>query len=102
MILVNTKQKVKGILTTKDLLRFLNDEIIKYGKTPDGILKKKAIDIAVTDVFSIDINKSVAEVTQTLLDKKIGGIPVTEEDGTLIGLFTERNLLQLIGTYNLF
>lgn len=101
LILINTKKKVKGIVTTKDILRHLNNEIIKFGKAPEGILTVDAIDLAATDILTTDAHKSVAEVTQILLEHKIGGIPVVEEDGTLIGMFTERNLLQLIGTYNL-
>ncbi len=101
LILVNTKNKVEGIITTKDILRHLNNEIIKFGKAPEGILTVKAMELAITDILTTDPHKSVAEVTQILLDNKIGGIPVVEDDGTLIGMFTERNLLQLIGTYNL-
>ncbi len=54
----------------------------------------KAKDIMTKEVVSVWRNTPVEEVLELLLAHKIAGIPVVEEDMTLVGIITEKDLLR--------
>lgn len=101
VILVDKGGKVKGIVTTSDVLRYLADQIVLITEETRDILKIKANTIGNNDVFTVNFNNSVADVAQILVEKGMGGVPVVDDNDKLIGVFTERDILRLIGTYNL-
>ncbi|HDP70087.1 MAG TPA: CBS domain-containing protein [Actinobacteria bacterium] len=53
----------------------------------------KAKDIMTTDLITINENLSVKEVSRILLEKKIGGAPVLNDAGEMVGLVTEEDLI---------
>ena len=55
----------------------------------------KAKDIMTKEVVSARRDTPVEEVLELLLAHKIAGIPVVEEDMTLLGIVTEKDLLRL-------
>ncbi|MHC4337447.1 MAG: CBS domain-containing protein [Planctomycetota bacterium] len=55
----------------------------------------KGKDIMTREVVSVRGNASVEEALELLLENKISGIPVVEEDMTLVGIVTEKDLLRL-------
>jgi len=54
----------------------------------------KAKDIMTKEVVSAWRHTPVEEVLELLLTRKIAGIPVVEEDMTLVGIVTEKDLLR--------
>ncbi|MHC4461245.1 MAG: CBS domain-containing protein [Planctomycetota bacterium] len=55
----------------------------------------KAKDIMTTEVVSARRNTRVEEALELLLGNEIAGMPVVEEDMTLVGIVTEKDLLGL-------
>lgn len=55
----------------------------------------KAQDIMTKDVISVRQDTPVEEALELLLAHKITGVPVVEEDMTLVGIVTEKDLLRL-------
>ncbi|MHC4423723.1 MAG: CBS domain-containing protein [Planctomycetota bacterium] len=55
----------------------------------------KAKDIMTKEVVSLRRDTPVEEALKLLVEKKITGIPVVEEDMTLVGIVTEKDLLGL-------
>ncbi|MHC4423724.1 MAG: CBS domain-containing protein [Planctomycetota bacterium] len=55
----------------------------------------KAKDIMTTEVVSVRRDAPVEEALELLLENQIAGIPVVEEDMTLVGIVTEKDLLGL-------
>jgi CBS domain-containing protein len=55
----------------------------------------KAKDVMTREVVSVEKSTSILEAMELLLDNEIAGIPVVEEDGTLVGILTEKDLLEL-------
>lgn len=49
-----------------------------------------------TDVVSVTRHAPISEVIELLVDKDITGIPVVNEDGTLAGIVTEKDILSLL------
>ena len=55
----------------------------------------KAKDIMTSEVVSVRRDMPVEEALELLLGNEIAGIPVVEEDMTLVGIVTEKDLLGL-------
>lgn len=49
-----------------------------------------------TDVVSVSRHAPIEEVIELLVDRDITGIPVVNEDGTLAGIVTEKDILSLL------
>jgi len=101
IVLVEKDNKVKGIITSTDMMRFFMDKIVRVGSVANDVFKTKAKDICKTNVKSVTINTSVADIAKILSTEGMGGIPVINDDNELLGVFTESDLLQIVGMYNL-
>jgi CBS domain-containing protein len=103
VVLIDKNQKIKGIITSSDILALIVSVYFSEEEefNPD-ILKTPLKDLAKKDVITVKDDQSVAEVAKFLLEKKLGGVPVVNESGELVGMFSERELLNMIGTFGLF
>ena len=54
----------------------------------------KAKDVMTVDVVSVSPDHSVRHATQIMLDHRISGIPVIDDDGRMVGIVTEGDLLR--------
>jgi CBS domain-containing protein len=54
----------------------------------------KAVDVMVTPVITVGPNASVAEVAEILLANRISGVPVVDEQGALVGIVSESDLMR--------
>jgi CBS domain-containing protein len=50
-------------------------------------------DIMTREVISVSPDTPLKAVAELLVDRRISGVPVTEADGTLVGVLTESDLL---------
>ncbi|MHA2501892.1 MAG: CBS domain-containing protein [Candidatus Kariarchaeaceae archaeon] len=100
-ILVDSKKQVKGMVTSTDMLRYISDQIIRHGEITDEVLKTKAKEIAILNVRTVSVNASMADVAKMFTELGMGGVPVVDEDGALVGIFTERDLLRVVALYSL-
>ena len=53
----------------------------------------KAKDIMCSSVITVSPDSSVAEVAEIFHDKSIGGAPVVDDEGKLVGIITESDLI---------
>ncbi len=53
----------------------------------------KARDVMVSPVVTVKPYSSVKDVAQTLLDRRISAVPVVDDDGKLVGMVSEGDLL---------
>lgn len=54
----------------------------------------KARDIMVAPVITVDENKTIREVAQILIAKRISAVPVVNESGALVGIVSEADLMR--------
>ena len=59
----------------------------------------KAKDIMTTNVVSVRKETPILEAVELLIKKEITGMPVVEDDMTLVGILTEKDALRLFYTY---
>jgi len=87
-VIVIEKKKPIGIITEKDIL----ERVLTQDK---DIYKTHAKDVMSTPLISIEANQPIRDALKIMNDKKIRRLAVMEE-GSLIGLITERRLLESI------
>lgn len=54
----------------------------------------QAKDIMTTEVFTVRPEATVADIAETLLDKRISAVPVVDENGQLAGIVSEGDLMR--------
>ncbi len=100
IVLTGKGGKIEGIVTNSDLLvQIYNAKVSSEG---ENLWKTPIKEIATKEVITVNINDSMANVAKFLLEKGLGGVPVVDDDGELVGMFSERELLNMIGTFQLF
>ncbi|MDD4602040.1 MAG: CBS domain-containing protein [Negativicutes bacterium] len=53
----------------------------------------KAKEIMVEEVITVHKNDTIAEIAKILVDKAISGVPVVDDEGNLVGIVSEGDLL---------
>jgi CBS domain-containing protein len=59
-------------------------------------MEMKVKDFMIREVISVHPETTIKEVMQTFVDKKIGGLPIVNNDGTLRGMITDGDILRAI------
>ena len=86
--------KLVGIVSERDLFRSSLAQALGYGtKATRDLMKSSRIkDIMVGEVITVSSEMHLARAVQLMLEKKIGCLPVVEDD-QLVGLVTETDVL---------
>ncbi|MGD9262027.1 MAG: CBS domain-containing protein, partial [Desulfobacterales bacterium] len=53
----------------------------------------KVKDIMSKDIISVTPDTEIAHVAKLLLEKRINGVPVVDEDGSLVGIICQSDLI---------
>lgn len=53
----------------------------------------QAKDLMTTDVVSVSMETTLAEVAKIMVEKKISGLPVVNEDGKVVGVLSESDMM---------
>jgi CBS domain-containing protein len=81
--------KLVGLVTHRDLLK------AAARKSPDPVHAPMwAADIMVRDVRTVRPDMSLRDSVKLMLDNKFGCLPVVSEDGKLLGILTEADLVR--------
>jgi CBS domain-containing protein len=83
---VDAAGRLVGIVSDRDLLRVIS-------KPGGGQLKMQ--DVMTRDVLTVRPTTLAREASGLLLDHKIGGLPVIDDDGRLVGMVTETDFLRV-------
>lgn len=99
---VDARQRVVGVVGFNDL-RAAFPIPISLTSPPRSEERPELRELVVSEVMSdspiaIDAEQSAEEAAQLMLDKRIGCLPVVDEDGRIEGILTETDLLQTLLT----
>lgn len=86
IVVVEGKTAV-GVFTERDLTRRILDD--------EGLLSREVREVMSTPVTTVGPDDEVVLVVELMAEKKIRRVPVVEED-RLVGIVTERDLLQWV------
>lgn len=89
--------RLVGILTQRDLFHAALSTALNFGqKAQKEFLKTVVVKEVMTDeVETIDPGADIKEAARRMLEHKVGCLPVVQ-DGKLVGLVTETDLLRVI------
>ena len=94
-------KKLLGILTSTDVIRFLNaKELFDHlnSNLASDVLETKISDIMAKDPITVEPTLGIGELCEIFKEKNIGGVPVVK-DGDVIGIITERDILNAVKRY---
>jgi len=87
-------QRLVGIVSERDLFRTSLAQALGYeSKATRDLMKTLRIkDVMVSAVITVSPDTALCDAVRLMVDKKIGCLPVVENDG-LVGLITETDIL---------
>ena len=92
---LDTQRRLVGIVTDRDIKRTLPSPLSSSAREEyEALLETTAVGRVMTpDPMTIDADADVTDAVQLLVQNRIGGLPVMD-NGTLVGVFTERDALR--------
>jgi predicted transcriptional regulator len=84
-------KKLVGIFTSADALSYLKENDFNFSNLFVSISP-----IFTKEVYYIEKNKDLSEAIKEMVIRDVGGLPVVDEDKTLEGIITERDILEEI------
>ena len=92
--------RLVGILTQRDLFQAAISSALGFGeKARKEFLKSVVVKEVMTDeVLTVDPEADMKQAARTMLDRKVGCLPVVEKGpkDKLVGIITDRDLLRVI------
>jgi len=107
-VLVVEGEELKGVITKRDVA-FLEmppktldkpyvkrDAVLPKGKTgaPRVYVLPIAMDIMTADVVTGSPADDLAEISETMVERRIGCVPLLDESGALVGLVTKHHVIE--------
>ena len=92
------EEELIGIVTSTDILRFFGDKEMFASMTSNSgldVLKRKISEIIKPNILVTESNVRLGDLCDLLAEKNIGGVPVVD-DGQLVGIVTERDILNIV------
>src|SRR5690349_3090914 len=93
--IVDAEHRLIGLVTERDLLR----TGLLAGDTPtseqrEQLQDRRIDEIMQRDVFTAEPDQDLAEAAATMLDNKLGCLPVVVDNDLLVGILTEADFVQ--------
>ena len=84
---INENEKVVGILTLRDL---------KIAAMHFGEAHVEVSEVMHSPVVTVAPGEPLAEAARQMVDNRIGGLPVLDDNGQIVGILTETDLLRAL------
>ena len=84
---INANEKVVGILTLRDL----KIAAMHFGEAPVEVSE-----VMHSPVVTVAPGEPLATAARQMVDHRIGGLPVVDADGQIVGVLTETDLLRAL------
>ncbi|MGH7769694.1 MAG: CBS domain-containing protein [Candidatus Binatia bacterium] len=91
--IVNQKELV-GIITDRDIRSFLSGRLFGVPEDREVAMNTKIAAVMTTKPVAVAPEDELSETVELLIESKIGGIPVVDEDEGLVGIVTYVDVLK--------
>ena len=95
---------LRGIVTVSDIIDFMgggdksNLVQVKHGGNFLAAINEGLREIMTPHLVTMPITGSIADAVDIIVNKNVGGIPITDADGELKGIVTERDVMKVLTT----
>ena len=89
-----------GIVTSTDIIRYFNAKELfdnLNSNAASEVLKNIVSNIMAENPITVSQTERIGDICALFAEKNIGGVPVTK-DGEIIGIITEKDILNAIKT----
>ena len=91
---LDTGFRLVGIVSERNLLTTFNVD----GGLVRDVQQKKVRDVMTTPVVAADPVTDIRRIARVMLDREVDGVPITNNDGTLIGFISRSDILRAVVT----
>ena len=94
-------KKLLGIITSTDVIRFFNAKELfdnLNSNLATDVLQNVISEIMAENPVTVEATMTIGELCELFSEKNIGGVPVVK-DGNIIGIITERDVLNAVKRY---
>jgi CBS domain-containing membrane protein len=89
--------KLVGLVTHRDLLAASFSMLLdRSAKAERSLFSRTPVREVMQDVVAVAPDTSVRDATNLLIENKFGCLPVVTDDGTLVGIVTEADMVRLV------
>jgi CBS domain-containing protein len=95
-------RKLRGIITSGDVINFMGggDKYklvqVRHGGNLLAAVNESVRTIMTQQITTLTHDSHIRDAVNTIVDKKIGGLPIVDHDGVLNGIVTERDVLRVL------
>ena len=96
-------KKLRGIITSGDVINFMGggDKYklvqVRHGGNLLAAVNESVRTIMTQQITTLAHDSRISDAVDIIVKKKIGGLPIIDEDGVLNGIVTERDVLRVLG-----
>jgi CBS domain-containing protein len=97
-------KKLRGIVTSGDVINFLGggDKYklvqVKHGGNLLSAVNENVRAIMTQQIVTLTHEATIRDAVKEIVEKKIGGLPIVDNDGVLTGIVTERDVMRVLET----
>lgn len=91
---VVSKQELVGIITDRDIRSFLSGRLFGAPEEREVAMNTGVAAVMTTKPVSVEPEDDLSEVIEMLIEGKVGGIPVVDEEQSLVGIVTYVDVLR--------
>lgn len=97
-------RKLRGIITSGDVINFMGggDKYklvqVRHSGNLIAAVNESVRTIMTQQITTLNHDSHISDAVNAIVDKKIGGLPIVDQDGVLNGIVTERDVLRVLGS----
>ena len=96
--------RLRGIVTVSDIINFMgggekfNLVQVKHGGNFLAAINEELREIMTAQPITMPVTGSIADAVDIIVNRNVGGIPITDAEGNLKGIVTERDVMKALTT----
>lgn len=83
-----------GIITDRDIRSFLSGRLFGTSKEREKAMNTKVADVMTSNPISVSSDDDLRDAIEVLIEEKVGGVPVVDDDEGLVGIITYLDMLR--------
>ena len=97
-------KKIRGIITSGDMINLMGggDKYklvqVKHGGNLIAALNESVRTVMTQQLTTLPHTARIADAVETIITKRIGGLPLVDDDNVLAGIVTERDVLRVLAS----